>query len=74
MSKKYCLVTGAAGFLGMHCCQLLLQNDYNVIGIDINVKPFKKIKNRRFIGYYCDISDEQEVNTMFLNFKKKNIL
>lgn len=71
MSKKYCLVTGAAGFLGMHYCQLLLQNDYNVIGIDINIKPLKKIKNKRFISYHCDISEEQEVNTMFLNFKKK---
>ena len=71
MSKKFCLITGAAGFLGMHYCQVLLQNGYNVIGVDINISSLKKIKNKNFILYYCDISDEQEVNLMFLNFKKK---
>jgi NAD(P)-dependent dehydrogenase (short-subunit alcohol dehydrogenase family) len=69
--KKYCLITGAAGFLGMHYSQLLLQNGYNVIGVDININPLKKIKNKSFISYYCDISNEQEVNVMFLNLKKK---
>jgi NAD(P)-dependent dehydrogenase (short-subunit alcohol dehydrogenase family) len=72
VSKKYCLITGAAGFLGMHYSQLLLQNGYNVIGVDININPLKKIKNKSFTCYYCDISNEQEVNIMFLNFKKKN--
>ena len=71
MRKKYCLITGAAGFLGMHYSQLLLQNGYNVIGVDININPLKKIKNKSFISYYCDISNEQEVNVMFLNLKKK---
>ena len=71
MSKKYSLVTGAAGFLGMHYCKVLLQNGYNVIGIDINIKSLKKIKNRHFMSYYCDISEEQQVNRMFLNIKKK---
>ena len=71
MSKKYCLITGAAGFLGMHYCQVLLQNGYNVIGVDIKISSLKKIKNKNFILYYCDISDEQEVNLMFLNFKKR---
>ena len=55
----------------MHYCQLLLQNGYNVIGVDININPLKKIKNKSFVSYYCDISNEQEVNIMFLNFKKK---
>ena len=43
MREKYCLITGAAGFLGMHYCQLLLQNGYNVIGVDINMNPLKKM-------------------------------
>ena len=71
MREKYCLITGAAGFLGMHYCQLLLQNGYNVIGVDINMNPLKKIENKSFTSYCCDISDEQAVNAMFLNFKKK---
>ncbi|NIZ14674.1 NAD-dependent epimerase/dehydratase family protein [Phaeobacter sp. HF9A] len=28
------LVTGSAGFIGFHCCQRLLQDGYNVIGLD----------------------------------------
>jgi NAD(P)-dependent dehydrogenase (short-subunit alcohol dehydrogenase family) len=71
VNKKYCLITGSAGFLGMHYCQLLLENGYNVIGVDININPLKKIKNKNFIIYYCDISDEQEVKAMFLDFKKR---
>jgi NAD(P)-dependent dehydrogenase (short-subunit alcohol dehydrogenase family) len=71
MIKNFCLVTGAAGFLGMHYCKLLLQNNYNVIGVDININPLKKIKSKKFITYYCDITDEEAVNLMFLELKKK---
>ena len=28
------LVTGAAGFIGSHLCELLIRHDYNVVGID----------------------------------------
>lgn len=71
MIKKFCLVTGAAGFLGIHYCKLLLQNNFNVIGVDININPLKKIKSKNFISYYCDITDEKAVNLMFLEFNKK---
>jgi UDP-glucuronate 4-epimerase len=42
---KTILVTGAAGFIGSHLCEKLLQLDYKVIGID-NFDPFydRKIK------------------------------
>lgn len=33
------LVTGAAGFIGSHLCESLLENDFHVIGID-NFDPF----------------------------------
>ena len=71
MTKNFCLVTGAAGFLGIHYCKLLLQNNFNVIGVDININPLKKIKSKNFIAYYCDITDEKAVNLMSLEFKKK---
>ena len=32
--KQYILVTGAAGFIGFYLCKKLLENGYNVIGID----------------------------------------
>ena len=28
------LVTGAAGFIGMHVCKSLLQSGFNVVGVD----------------------------------------
>jgi len=71
VTKNFCLVTGAAGFLGIHYCKLLLQNKYNVIGVDININPLKKIRSKNFISYYCDITDEKAVNLMSLEFKKK---
>jgi UDP-glucuronate 4-epimerase len=33
------LVTGAAGFIGMHLCQRLLANGHRVLGID-NLNPY----------------------------------
>ena len=32
MSKV--LVTGAAGFIGFHVCKMLMENNYDVVGID----------------------------------------
>ena len=34
MSKQNVIVTGAAGFIGSHAAQALLQHGYNVIGVD----------------------------------------
>ena len=33
MNETY-LVTGAAGFIGSHTCEKLLNSGYNVVGID----------------------------------------
>lgn len=33
-SQKRCLVTGAAGFIGSHLCDLLLKSGHSVIGLD----------------------------------------
>ena len=44
MSEKI-LVTGAAGFIGMHLCDSLLKDGYTVIGIDnINDYYDQKLK------------------------------
>ena len=39
MPDKTVLVTGAAGFIGSHCCATLLRDGYRVIGLD-NFDPF----------------------------------
>ena len=33
-SPKHCLVTGAAGFIGSHLCDLLLKSGHSVVGLD----------------------------------------
>lgn len=61
------LVTGAAGFIGSHLCEFLIQNGHTVIGID-NFDPFypREIKERNLSELHklsnfqfkeCDLRD-----------------
>ena len=46
--SKFIFVTGAAGFIGSHLCQRLLNENYNVIGLDnINNYYDVKLKEKR---------------------------
>ena len=56
------LLTGAAGFLGSHLCDLLIENDHQVIGMDNfitgsseNLAHLSGHKNFSFIRH--DVSD-----------------
>ncbi len=78
MKKKYILVTGCAGFVGMHLCNKFLKSNYSVIGIDnLNnyyskklkmdrLKILKKFKNFKFLK--VNICDKQK---LFFALKKK---
>jgi dTDP-glucose 4,6-dehydratase len=53
---KTFLVTGGAGFVGSHLCNLILDKGHSVISVDNlvtgsekNIAPFKKLKNFEFI-------------------------
>ena len=37
-----CLVTGAAGFIGSHLCERLLQNGHEVVGLDAFVPLYDR--------------------------------
>ena len=74
------LVTGSAGFIGMHLCRSLLEDGYIVYGID-NMNDYYDVslKEKRlnvlcdygnFIFNKVDISDLQDVERVF----KKNIV
>jgi UDP-glucose 4-epimerase len=61
------LVTGAAGFIGSHLCELLIEQDYHVVGVDnfsvgreSNLKLIKNSMNFEF--YKCDISSGDSLN------------
>ena len=69
------LVTGAAGFIGMHVCQRLLERGEEVIGIDnlnsyydvslkeARLKELVKYSNFHFLR--LDISDRDAMNSVF---------
>ena len=68
------LVTGAAGFIGMHCVQRLLARGDKVIGIDslsdyypVKLKRdrLKQLKHRNFAFEKVDISKEKSLSAVF---------
>ena len=73
--KKYILVSGCAGFIGMHLCESLLKDGEQVVGVD-NINDYYDInlKNARlkrllafknFTFYEKDISEWNEVREIF---------
>ena len=72
MSRKTCLITGGAGFLGSKFCNFFLSKNFEVICVDIK-KP-KKLRYKTNISFnYCDIANENHVIELFKKFKNKNI-
>ena len=78
------LLTGVAGFIGMHVCQSLLERGETVIGIDnINNYYDKKLKlgrlkqlkkYKKFTFYKVDISDRKKIDNIFLKTKPQKVV
>ena len=78
------MVTGAAGFIGMHSSLKFLKSNYNVLGIDNlnnyydrslklrNLNVLKKYKKFRFNK--IDVSNFKNLLKIFLNFKPDFVL
>jgi UDP-glucuronate 4-epimerase len=73
--KEIILVTGAAGFIGFYVSQRLLDDGYEVVGID-NLNDYYDIKLKetrlniikRYVGfsfYQIDISDKEKLEKVF---------
>ena len=75
--RKIILVTGGFGFIGLNFVKLLLKKKYKVINIDKityaskeNFKLYKDIvKNKNFIFYKIDITNEKKVFEIVKNHK-----
>jgi UDP-glucuronate 4-epimerase len=78
------IVTGAAGFIGMHCAQRLLEQGHAVAGIDnLNdyydprIKHARLAQLRRFPGFRfieADIADGERIATLFDELQPRRVL
>ncbi len=78
------LVTGAAGFIGMHTCEALLKQKKHIIGID-NLNNYYDIKLKRkrlnqlkkyknFTFYKIDLRNFKKINSLFKKYKFKYVV
>jgi UDP-glucuronate 4-epimerase len=83
MTQKI-LVTGCAGFIGMHLCRSLLNDGFEVLGIDnINDYYDPKLKharldqlapNKHFTFEKIDIADREPLTKAFIDFKPQKVV
>ena len=81
---KNILVTGCAGFIGMHITKKLLENNQRVLGVDnlnnyydVNLKKIRinfLKKNKNFIFYKKDLKDPSILENIYKKKKFKTIL
>ncbi len=78
------LVTGCAGFIGYHMCELLLKKKYKVVGID-NLNSYYSIsykthrvsllkRNKNFKFHKLDLNQKKKINQLFLNNTFSNVI
>ena len=83
-TKERILVTGCAGFIGMQLCKSLLDDGFNVFGID-NVNDYydPKLKENRlkilnnyklFSFLKLDITELDKLNSTFKDFKPSKVV
>ncbi len=78
MEKNTILVTGVAGFIGHSIAKFLLDNDYQVVGLDIidneDVRTLQEFRLRQleecdnFSFYLVDIRDTEKLEELFAKY------
>jgi UDP-glucuronate 4-epimerase len=82
--KEKILVTGCAGFIGMHLCKVLLNDQYKILGIDnlndyydVNLK-LKRLdilkKNKNFSFKKIDLLDLNSLQKVFDKFRPDKVV
>ncbi|MFS1517081.1 NAD-dependent epimerase [Bacillus sp. SCS-151] len=75
---KRILVTGAAGFIGAHVSRRLLQDGYDVVGVDnlndyynVSLKKdrLKLLEHKNFLFKKCSITDEHAIMNVFREYQ-----
>ena len=77
------LVTGAAGFIGMHCAKRLLARGDEVVGVD-NLSPYysvelkkdrlEQLRGKKFVFEQMDIADAGSLQKIFQGEKPELVL
>ena len=78
------LVTGSAGFIGMHLCNRLLSEGYQVLGLDnlndyydINLKKDRLnelLNKNKFSFIKADITNLSKIDKIFKKFRPKKVV
>ena len=84
MPKNKILVTGSAGFIGYHLCKSLLNDNFDVLGIDnindyydVNLKKSRLNelrKNKNFIFEKINITNRESLSKLFKEFQPKIVV
>ena len=82
--KNKILVTGSAGFIGFHLCRSLLDDGFELLGIDnLNNYYDPKLKHARleqltsyknFIFEKIDIADRESLTNAFTDFRPQKVV
>ncbi len=59
------LVTGAAGYVGSVCAEVLVERGYKVIGLDNLVDGHRQAVPREAVFWKCDLGDRKQLDRLF---------
>ncbi|ATP39426.1 UDP-glucose 4-epimerase GalE [Solibacillus sp. R5-41] len=75
------LVTGGAGYIGVHTCVVLLEKGHTVIVADNlcnskadSINKVRQITRKEITFYNIDVTDEQALETIFLQHKIDSVI
>ena len=82
--KEKILVTGCAGFIGMHLCEKLFDFGYDVIGVDnlndyydINLKKRRLLKLNKYSSFSfekLDIENKSDLESLFQKYSPRKVV